>query len=151
VVTRTLALPAAQDAPGLFADAASTSARVRRLVAAVFGVYERGAPFIDNIRRERRRLPQLEDYHRQIEETLDTLAREALRPLRPSRRAGEVVRALIDLSTWQAFTERGFSAEQTTETISWLIECSLCSSSTGAAATSPASSTQGSGPAASST
>jgi AcrR family transcriptional regulator len=126
VVTRTLALPAAQDAPGLFADAASTSARVRRLVAAVFGVYERGAPFIDNIRRERRQLPQLEDYHRQIEETLDTLAREALRP---SRQAVEVVRALIDLSTWHAFTERGFSAEQTTETISWLIECALRSPS----------------------
>ena len=92
----------------------------------MFGVYERGAPFIDNISRERRSLPQLEDYHRQIEQALDTLTREALRPLRPSLQADQVVRALIDLPTWRAFIDRGCSAEQTTETISWLIECSLC-------------------------
>jgi len=125
VVAHTLALPAAHDAAGLFVGATDPSARIRRLVAVVFGVYERGAPFIDNIRRERQHLPQLEVYYRHIEETLAMLAREALRPLRPSRQVGPVVRALIDLPTWRAFIERGLSPEQTTETVSGLIECWL--------------------------
>src|SRR5215468_1495093 len=124
VVARTLALPAA-DVRDLFAGASGTRARIERLVAQVFGIYQRGAPFIDNIRRERGQLPQLEDFHQQIEETLDALAREALQPFTPGRQAGEVVRALIDLPTWRAFTDRGFTTEQAVEIVSRLIGCSL--------------------------
>ena len=122
VVARTLALPAASH---LFAGASGAPERIERLVAGVFGAYERGAPFIDNIRRERGQLPQLEDYHQQIEDTLDALVGEALRPLAPSPVAGDVVRALIDLPTWRAFTDRGFTTEQAIEIVSGLIECSL--------------------------
>jgi AcrR family transcriptional regulator len=125
VVAGTLALPAAEDVRNLFAGASSTRARIERLVAEVFGIYQRGAPFIDNIRRERRQLPQLEDFHQQIEETLDALAREALQPFTPRRQAREVVRALIDLPTWRTFTDRGFTTEQAIEIVSRLIECSL--------------------------
>lgn len=125
VVARTLALPAATDAGHLFAGASGARERIERLVAGVFGAYERGAPFIDNIRRERGQLPQLEDYHQQIEDTLDALVGEALRPLAPSPVAGDVVRALIDLPTWRAFTDRGFTTEQAIEIVSGLIECSL--------------------------
>src|SRR5215471_3294316 len=85
VVTQTLALPAPDDAPGLFANAVGPGARIMLLVATVFGVYERGAPFIDNIRRERHHLPQLEDYHQYIEQALDAIVSEALRPLTPSQ------------------------------------------------------------------
>ena len=125
VVAATLALPAADDIRDLFADASSTPTRIKRLVAEAFGIYQRGAPFIDNIRRERRQLPQLEDYHQKIEETLDALAGQALQPLTPSRQAGDIVRALIDLSTWRAFTDRGFTTEQAIQIVSRLIECSL--------------------------
>jgi AcrR family transcriptional regulator len=125
VIARTLALPAADDVRSLFAGASGTRTRIERLVAEVFGIYERGAPFIDNIRRERRQLPQLEDFHQQIEETLDALAREALRPFTPGRQAGQVVRALIDLPTWRAFTNRGFTTEQAIGIVSRLIGCSL--------------------------
>ena len=134
VVTRTLALPAPRDAPGLFAGAADARTRIVRLVTEVSDVYERGAPFIDNIRRERHHLPQLQDYHSQIEATLDALTREALRPLKPGRHASQVVRALIDLSTWHALADRGLSPEQRTDTISRLIECSLCTPLSSAAA-----------------
>jgi AcrR family transcriptional regulator len=131
VVVRALGLPAAEEVPGLFAGVSSTRGRIGRLVAEVFGIYDRGAPFIDNIRRERGQLPQLEDFHQQIEETLDTLTREALQPLRPSRRTSEVVRVLIDLSTWHAFTQRGFTPEQTIKAVCSLIECSLSSRRSG--------------------
>jgi AcrR family transcriptional regulator len=125
VVAGTLALPAAGDIGNLFAGVGGTRPRIERLVAEVFGIYERGAPFIDNIRRERRQLPQLEDYHQQIEKTLDALVCEALQPFTPSRQAGEVVRALIDLPTWRAFTDRGFTTEQAIQIVSRLIGCSL--------------------------
>jgi AcrR family transcriptional regulator len=125
VVARTLALPAAEGIPNLFAGASGARMRIGRLVAEVFGIYQRGAPFIDNIRRERHQLPQLEAYHQQIEDTLDALAREALRPLTPSRQASQAVRALIDLSAWRAFTDQGFTTEQAIEIVSRLIECSL--------------------------
>ena len=125
VVERTLALPAAGDIGAVFAGARGTRARIERLVTEVFGVYERGAPFIDNIRRERGQLPQLEAFHQQIEQTLDALAREALRPLAPSQSASEVVRALIDLPTWRAFTERGFTTAHAVQAVSRLIECAV--------------------------
>jgi AcrR family transcriptional regulator len=125
VVGQTLALPAADDIRGLFAGATGTRTRIERLVAEAFGIYQRGAPFIDNIRRERGQLPQLEDYHQHIEATLDALTREALHPLTPRPQAADIARALIDLPAWRAFTDRGFTTEQAIQIVSRLIECSL--------------------------
>jgi AcrR family transcriptional regulator len=137
VVERTLALPAAGDIGAVFAGARGTRVRIERLVTEVFGVYERGAPFIGNIRQERGQLPQLEAFHQQIEHTLDALVREALRPLAPSRQASEVIRALIDLPTWRAFTERGFTAARAIQAVSRLIECAVRSDPSTAAARRP--------------
>jgi AcrR family transcriptional regulator len=125
LVTRTLALPGGEELSGLFDGARSNRKRIERLVGEVFDVYERGAPFIEHIRRERRELPDLERWHREIESALDGLTREALRPIEAGERAIDEVRALIDLSTWKAFKEQGLTPEQTAETIAWLIECAL--------------------------
>src|SRR5262249_46298850 len=48
LVARTLALPADTDVRHVFADASGARAKIERLVAEAFGVYERAAPFIDN-------------------------------------------------------------------------------------------------------
>jgi AcrR family transcriptional regulator len=125
LVTRTLALPDREQLSRLFDGARSTRERIERLVGEVFDVYERGAPFVENIRRERRELPALERWHRDIEGVLDALIREALRPVKPDERAIAVVRALTDLPTWTAFKERGLTPQQTVETVAWLVERSL--------------------------
>jgi AcrR family transcriptional regulator len=125
LVTRTLALPDREQLVGLFDGARSTRERIRRLVGEVFDVYERGAPFIENIRRERKELPDLERWHRGIEEVLDALTREALQPVEPDEHAIAVVRALIDLPTWRAFKERGLTPEQTVQTVAGLVQYSL--------------------------
>jgi AcrR family transcriptional regulator len=125
LVARTLALPDRKQLSGLFDGARSTRQRIDRLVGEVFDLYERGAPFVENIRREREELPDLERWHREIEEVLDALTREALQPAEPDERGIAVVRALIDLSTWSAFKERGLTSEQTVQTIAELIQCSL--------------------------
>jgi AcrR family transcriptional regulator len=128
VVASTLALPARDRVPELFKGTHSSRERIERLVKALFGAYERGAPFIRNIRRERRELPYFERRHRYLEGAFDALTREALRPLKPSERQVNGVRALTDLSTWSAFRERGFSHQETTDTAVAVIECWLRSS-----------------------
>lgn len=111
VISETLALPSAEDIPDLFEDASDTAQRIERLVVELFGVYERGAPFIWNIRRERGELPGLEPYHRFLEDSRVTLTREALSALDPSERDIGVVRALTDVATWTALREH-LSAEE---------------------------------------
>jgi hypothetical protein len=87
----------------------------------VFETYERAAPFIHNVRNERQRLPQLEPWHETIESTLDALLHEALRPLRPNREQRETARALLDLSTWEAFKQRDLTADEIVETTTRLV------------------------------
>jgi AcrR family transcriptional regulator len=125
LVTTTLALPTGDDLPALFDGARSTRARVERLVGEVFAIYERGAAFIENVRRERKELPQLERWHREITTVLDTLTRTALAPIETDEEAIDVTRALVDLTTWKAFRDQGLSPERTADTVAGLIECSL--------------------------
>jgi AcrR family transcriptional regulator len=131
VVAATLALPQGEEVNALFAGTRSVSARVERLVSEAFGVYERGAPFIKNVRTEHRDLPALEPWHRQIEDALDALTRDALEPVAPDRRTFDVVRALIDVGTWDAFRTRGFTSEQARDAVEELIRGSLPRSSAG--------------------
>jgi AcrR family transcriptional regulator len=121
LVTATLALPQGEQIARVFAGARSRWARIERLVEEVFKTYQRGGPFIENIRRERRELAALEQWHRQIEDSLDALVREALGTPAPAERTLDVVRALIDLSTWNAFRARGFTPEQAAHEVCELI------------------------------
>jgi AcrR family transcriptional regulator len=130
VVTDTLALPGGDEIPAIFEGARSPEERIERLVRTVFATYERGAPFIENIRRERNDLPELNYWHAWIEDTLDALTREALRPLKPGKHSLQVTRALIDLYTWRAFGHRGLSPGQTIATICRLITLALATHDT---------------------
>ena len=121
IVTKTLALPGDEDIPGLFDGARSLRERIRRLVTQVFASYERGAPFIENVRREREALPALEPWNQLLESTLGALSRQALLPIEPDKKALDLTRALIDLYTWKAFKQQGLSDEETVETVTGLI------------------------------
>jgi hypothetical protein len=90
-------------------------------VQLVFGIYERAAPFIHNVRNERQQLSQLEPWHQTIESTLDALIREGLGPTRPNQAQSETARALLDLSTWQAFKQRDLANDEIVETVARLI------------------------------
>ncbi len=120
-VVETMALPTTDEIPGAFECARSARARIEVLVRLVFGVYERAAPFVHNIRHERDQLPQLEPWHRMIEDTLHALLAEALRQLTLGPEQWETVRALLDLGTWQAFRQRELSDEEIHATVAQLI------------------------------
>jgi AcrR family transcriptional regulator len=125
IVQQAMALPTADQIARAFDEARSARVRVQRLVHLVFDLYERAAPFIDNIRRERRQIPQLEPWHHMIESTLDALLTRALSPLRPSRNQRETARALLDLDTWHAFKRRDLSDAEAAETVARLIYLTL--------------------------
>jgi AcrR family transcriptional regulator len=121
IVEETMALPTPDQIAHAFDGARSSRARIQRLVQLVFGVYERAAPFIHNIRNEHERLPQLEPWHEMIERTLDALTREALGSTRPNRAQSETARALLDLATWEALKQRDLGSDEIVDTVARLI------------------------------
>ncbi|HEX8083047.1 MAG TPA: TetR family transcriptional regulator [Solirubrobacteraceae bacterium] len=103
----TLQLPPPDRAPDVFAGAASANERIRRLVGTFFGAYERGAEGISAGRRERRDVPALDESMEALDETLDALAAEALRPLPADPSSVASVRALTDVEVWRSLRDHG--------------------------------------------
>jgi AcrR family transcriptional regulator len=120
-VEQLMALPTREEIAQAFDAARSVPARTDRLVRVVFGIYDRAAPFIQNIRNERGQLPQLEPWHQMIDGTLDALVDEALRPVTVDRLQRETVRALLDLATWEAFRRRDLSLDAINRIVGRLI------------------------------
>ena len=85
-----LQLPPADRAPEVFAGASSENERIRRLVETFFGVYERGADGIAVGRRERKDVPAVDESMEELDNSLDALVVEALRPLQPGQLLGRV-------------------------------------------------------------
>jgi AcrR family transcriptional regulator len=121
IVEQIMAIPTAAEVDAAFEDTRSNRARIGRLVRLVFELYERAAPFIDNVRNERDQLPQLEPFHQQFQAWLDGLVNEALLPFSPTRPQRETARALLDLSSWQAFKQRDLSGDEISQTVARLI------------------------------
>ena len=78
-----LQLPPHDRAREVFVGASSEDERIRRLVETFFGAYERGADGITAARRERKEVPVVDESLEELDNTLDALVVEALRPLRP--------------------------------------------------------------------
>jgi len=125
IVEETMALPTPDEIAHAFDGARSLRARIQRLSQLVFDIYERSAPFIHNIRNERKQVPQLEPWHQAIESTLDALICEALGPARPNRAQTETARALLDLASWQAFKRRDLTTDEIVETVARLISFTM--------------------------
>ena len=97
---KVIALPEPGEAPSLFDGAED---RVGRLVQLVFAIYERGAPELHVIRNEPGAHPSVARGKEELEASLAALVEAAGIPA--ADRA--VVRAMIDLGTWQALRDQG--------------------------------------------
>jgi AcrR family transcriptional regulator/DNA-binding transcriptional ArsR family regulator len=117
-----LRLPPHDRAPEVFAGASSEHERIHRLVETFFGVYERGADGITAGRRERRDLAVVDESMEELDNTLDALVVEAVRPLRPDGSSVASLRALTDLEVWRALRHQGATPEAAVDEASAAVE-----------------------------
>ena len=82
-------------------------ARIARLVAEVFAIYERGAPALRAVRREPDAHPAVRRTAVELDASLGALVEAALGPLDAGEPQRRLARALVDLGTWDALRAQG--------------------------------------------
>lgn len=89
----------------------------------LFAIYERAAPAMENVCRERfdADLPMLQAAHTQIEAALDRLVAEALHPLDGTKAERDTVRAFTDLGVWRSLGEHGITGEAAVDTLATML------------------------------
>jgi AcrR family transcriptional regulator len=112
-----VALPDPHDAPSLFDGAATPAQRIERLVREAFAIYERGAPELRVTRTEPGVHPSVTELGEQLEASLAALVDAA--GIAPADRP--VVRAMIDLGTWQALREQGLGPAEAVGAVSGML------------------------------
>jgi AcrR family transcriptional regulator len=117
VSMQVVALPDPQDVPSLFDGADAPAERIERLVREVFAFYERGAPELHVIRSEPEVHPSVAEAGEELEASLTALLDAA--GITPADRA--VVRAMVDLGTWQALRDQGLGAAEAVDAVSQML------------------------------
>jgi AcrR family transcriptional regulator len=117
VTMRFIALPDAEGVPSLFDGADTPAERIERLVREAFAIYERGAPQLRAIRTEPGFHPGVAEAAEELEASLTALVDAAVEP--SSDRA--VVRAMIDLGTWQALRDQGLGPTEAVAAVSQML------------------------------
>jgi DNA-binding MarR family transcriptional regulator/AcrR family transcriptional regulator len=117
-----LQLPPADRAPEVFAGTSSENERIRLLVETSFGVYERGGDGIAVGRRERKDVPAVDESLEELDNSLDALVVEALRPLSPDSSSVASLRALTDFEMWRTLRDQGATPEAAVNQASAAVE-----------------------------
>jgi AcrR family transcriptional regulator len=99
------------------------AARLARLVADVFAIYERGAPELHVVRREPEAHPSVAELNITLEAVLAAFIDAALPGASRTDRA--VIRAMLDLDTWQAMRTAGLDAAETTGAVTAMLTARL--------------------------
>jgi hypothetical protein len=128
-----LALPSPEELAEALAGARSGRERLRRTVAAAYGIYERGSDVIAAIRRDREALPPLQGSHEQVEGALAAIVGVGLGE-RLTGADARVVRALLDLDAWRALRDQGVTGADAVEATTELLDAWLARRREGAAA-----------------
>jgi AcrR family transcriptional regulator len=120
-----VALPDPQRVPSLFDGVDAPAGRIERLVREAFAIYERGAPELRAIRDERDVHPHVAEAGEELEASLTALVDAAVEPsaITPADRA--VVRAMVDLGTWQALRDQGLGPAEAVDAVSQMLAARL--------------------------
>jgi AcrR family transcriptional regulator len=119
-----LALPDPAEAAGLF-EGLDAHERVRRLVDEVLGIYERGAPIVEQVELYRDLHPHLAERHAQVHDSIEALVAAGAGPLAADGEDRGAVRALLDVRTWRAFELQGLSPAAIREEVAGLLATRL--------------------------
>jgi AcrR family transcriptional regulator len=115
ITMQIVALPEPKRAASLFDGLDAPAERIERLVREVFAVYERGAPQLWAMRNEPRVHPGVAESGEHVEASLTALVDAAVATNR------RVVRAMIDLGTWQALRDQGLEPEEAVAAVTELL------------------------------
>ena len=123
-----VALPDPQGVPSLFDDVDAPAERIERLVREAFAIYERGAPELRVIRNEPEAHPHVAQAGEELEASLTALVDAAVEPsgITPADRA--VVRAMVDLATWQALRDQGLGPAEAVDAVSQMLAARVANS-----------------------
>ena len=112
-----VALPDSAGVPALFDGIDAPAERIELLVREVFAIYERGAPELRAIRNEPDVHPHVAEAVEDLEASLAALVDAA--GITPADQA--VVRAMIDLGTWQALRDQGLGPAEAVDAVSQML------------------------------
>jgi AcrR family transcriptional regulator len=111
-----IALPDPMTTAALF-EGAHDAMRIRRLVGEAYAIYERGASELRVARLERDVHPAVTQTAEDLEASLQALTDAALEPLGCSEADGRLVRAMLDLGTWDALRAHGLGPAEAVATV----------------------------------
>ena len=118
---RTVALPPPARVASVFDGVHAPAQRIELLVHEAFAMYERGAPVLRAIRKEPEVHPRVTEDAEVLEASLTALVDAALEPseVPPAERA--IVRAMIDLGTWQALRDQDLGPSEAVDAVSQML------------------------------
>ena len=120
-----VAPPDPRSVRSLFDGVDAPAERIERLVREAFAIYERGAPELRVMRDEPEMHPSVAAAGETVDASLTALVDAALAPLRLTAADRAVVRALIDLGTWQSLRDQGLEAADAVDAVSLLLAARL--------------------------
>jgi AcrR family transcriptional regulator len=121
ITMQEIGLPDPSSLPALFERTTGPAERIERLVREAFAIYERGAAELRAIRREGDVHPRVAQDRDAFEASLDALVDAALEPLDATEQDRAVIRALVDLNTWEALRDRGLGPAESVTVIGDLL------------------------------
>ena len=116
-----VALPDPRGVRALFDGIDEPAERVERLVRVVFAIYERGAPELRVVRNEPGAHASVAEIGEALEASLSALVDAAVEPLGVTPADRAVVRAMVDLGTWQALRDQELGPAQAVDTVSRML------------------------------
>jgi AcrR family transcriptional regulator len=116
-----VALPGPQEVSSLFDGVDAPAERIERLVREAFAIYERGAPELRVIRNEPEMHPSVAEAGETVEALLTALVDAAVEPFRVTPADRAIIRAMVDLGTWQALRDQGLGPAEAVDAVSRML------------------------------
>jgi hypothetical protein len=123
-----VALPDPEGVRSLFDGVDAPAERIERLVREAFAIYERGAPELRAIRNELDVHPHVTEAGEELAASLTALVDAAVEPSRITPADRAVVRAMVDLGTWQALRDQGLGPAEAVDAVSQMLAARVANS-----------------------
>ena len=115
------------DCERVFAGAATTAARLERLVSEIDAFFERGSFRLLAAGNDRDRIPELDQFLKMVDGGLEAMIREAIVDEAPGEPLVSVLMALCSVTVWQRLNHANLTASQRQAILVDLLTCAIAS------------------------